>query len=211
MFHIEKNFITEEERLAVKQTVLDLKEHWDNLRPAWYSNVSFSTLGNALYIMEAEGNTVNQINLKVKELLNENFNWLFQRICSHVADMTQENTELHPYLTSPGFHIVHEPGNYTVGFYHNDMSILSYDPESNMQSNRSILIPIEIPSAGAGLLYTENRQEKQLPYELGAFHQWDARLDHKVGGLNIAPGEHRITLQCHYYYNQAHGSNFLYF
>ena len=30
MFYFEKDFITEQERLAVKQKVLDLKEYWDN-------------------------------------------------------------------------------------------------------------------------------------------------------------------------------------
>jgi hypothetical protein len=80
-----------------------------------------------------------------------------------------------------------------------------------MESNRSVLIAIDIPSAGSYLLYKHNDEVRKLDYKLSAFHQWDARLDHKVGGLKLLSGEHRITLQSHYYYNARQQCNLVYF
>jgi hypothetical protein len=212
MFYFEKNFITEEERLAVKQKVLDLKDHWDNFENVTPNGANvYSALGNALYLMDAQGQHPPQINWAVQEILIENFNWLYQRICSQVADMTQCNTQLHPTLTAPGFHIGSVPGSYHVNRFHNDSSILNYDVEATQDTNYSVLIPIEVPATGACLAYMENNEEKELPYELGAFHQWKATLDHKIGDFQLAPGEYRITLQCHYYHNVAQDTNYIYF
>ena len=212
MFHIEKNFITEEERLAVKKTVLDFEKYWDH-----YENITpnganvYSVLGNGLYLMEAKQETVADINLVTRQLLIDNLNWLYQKICDYVANMTFRNTELHPFLTVPGFHIGCQPGSYRVNRFHNDMSILTYDREGNMDTNYSVLIPIEMPSTGACLHYLDAGEEKKLPYELGAFTQWKATLDHKIGDFELKPGEYRITLQCHYYHNVNDNTNYVYF
>ena len=212
MFITDKEFITEEERLAVKQTVLDLKEHWDHFENVTPNGANYySALGNALYLMEAKGHTAEQINWKRQDILLDNFNWLYQRICSRVADMTERNTSIHPRLTVPGFHIGSVPGSYQVYRYHNDSSILTYDPQGDMSSNYSVLIPIESPSTGACLECMIDGQEKKLPYELGAFHQWKATLDHKIGAFKLEEGEYRITLQCHYYHNKSQDVNYLYF
>ena len=212
MLHTEQNFITEQERVAVKQKVLDLEEHWSSQRPDRYSNVQFSTLGNALYILEADNQFPPCINHGTRRLLLENFNWLYQKICSKIADQTDKNTQLHPQLTAPGFHIGHVPGSYHVPFYHNDMSILTYDREATLDHSYSILIPIEIPSSGAYLEYLdENNQVRTLPYELGAWHQWKATVNHKVGDLLLLENEYRITLQCHYYLNVRTDTNYLFF
>jgi hypothetical protein len=213
-FHVEEDFISEQERLSIRQTVLDHRQHWSDLRPERYSGIDFSTLGNALYIMEGEGQTVVDINQQVRSLLLEKFDWLYQRVCNKIEQLTGHPTRLHTELTVPGFHVVHKPSNTdddTIGFFHNDMSILSYDVESNMESNRSVLIAIDIPSAGSYLLYKHNDEVRKLDYKLSAFHQWDARLDHKVGGLKLLSGEHRITLQSHYYYNARQQCNLVYF
>lgn len=212
MFYFEKDFITEEERLAVKQKVLDLKEYWDN-----YENITpngantYSSLGNALYLMEAQNQQPDAIQWHRQQILIDNFNWLYQRICSKIADMTMHNTELHPNLTVPGFHIGSVPGSYSVNRYHNDSSILTYDSSSNMETNYSVLVPIEAPAAGACLEYLENNEHKKWNYELGAFHQWKATVDHKIGAFELAEGEHRITLQCHYYFNRKESCNYVYF
>lgn len=213
-FYVEENFITEQERLNIRQAVLDLKPYWTDHRPERYSNVNFSTLGDALYIMESTQMSANDINQTVKNLLLDNFTWLYQRLCDKITTMTGIPTQLHPALTAPGFHIGHKPGatlDDTIEFFHNDMSILTYDAESNLDTNRSLLIAIELPSSGAYLLYKDAGQVKRLQYKPAALHRWDARLDHKVGGLTLLPDEHRITLQSHYYYNARLQCNLVYF
>lgn len=213
-FYVEENFITEDQRLSVRQTVLNLQPHWSTHRPEKYSGVNFSTLGNALYIMESDAMRIEDINQQVRQILLENFGWLYQRICDKIQHITGQPTMLHPFLTVPGFHLGHKPGvmtDDTIAFFHRDMSILSYDPESNMETNRSVLIAIETPSSGAYLMYKQNNEVKKFHYKTGALHQWDARLEHKVGGLTLMPGEHRITLQSHYYYNARMKCNLVYF
>lgn len=213
-FVVEEDFITEQERLTIKQLVLILKPCWTDHRPERYSNVDFSTLGNALYIMEGTDAIAADIDQRVRDLLVENFSWLYLRLCDKIQSLTGKPTQLHPDLTVPGFHIGHRSGDTVddaIGFYHQDMSILHYDPEANMETNRSVLVAIDIPVAGAYLLYLQDNQQQRLPYKLGAFYQWDARLQHKVGGLRVMPGEYRITLQCHYYYNARKQCNLVYF
>lgn len=212
--YVEENFITEQERLAVKQFVLDHKPYWSNHRPERYSGVDFKTLGNALYIMEAELVAAADINQEVKSLLTNNMSWLYQRLCDKIASLTGIETRLHPYLTVPGFHIADVPGNITddtISFFHQDMSILTYDKESNMETNRSVLVSIQDPSSGAYLLYKDHDQIKKLHYKHCAFQHWDARMEHKIGAMRLLPGEHRITLQSHYYYNARMQCNLIYF
>jgi hypothetical protein len=164
--------------------------------------------------MDGNDEIVADIDQRVRGLLVQNFSWLYLRLCDKIQSVTGKPTQLHPDLTVPGFHIGHRSGNTAddaIGFYHQDMSILRYDVEANMETNRSVLVAIDIPVAGAYLLYLQDEQQQRLPYKLGAFHQWDARLQHKVGGLRVMPGEHRITLQCHYYYNARKQCNLVYF
>jgi hypothetical protein len=213
-FYIEKNFITEQERLDVKQRVLALRDLWD-----FYSNntshgmIYFQTLGNALYLMEASELPSDSINIVVKQTLIENFDWLYQRICTKVSDITGRPTQLHPTLTVPGFHIGDVAGDYKIDYFHVDGSITTYDRESVVATNTvySVLIPIEMPRSGAGLQYLEKGQEKRLEYELSAFYQWKGDLEHKIGDSLLLPDEQRITLQCHYYYNNTQDVNYVYF
>ena len=213
-FIVEENFITEAERQLVREFVLHHRQYWSALNPQRYNSIDFNTLGNALYIMVSENQSVTDIDQQVRSLLIENLSWLYQRICDKIEVLTGHVTRLHDNLTAPGFHIGYKPSNHdddAIGFFHNDSSILYYDTESNMESNRSVLIAIEVPSSGAYLMYRHADEIQKLNYKLSAFHQWDARLDHKVGGLKLLPGEHRITLQCHYYYNARMQCNLVYF
>ena len=212
MFYTEKGFITEQERLDVKQKVLELRDLW-----FFYSNntsngmVYFQTLGDALYLMEASELSATSISDVVKQELIKNFGWLHQRICNKISDITKRKTQLHPTLTVPGFHIGDVAGDYKIDRVHVDGSIMRYDPESSIDSVYSVLIPIEVPSGGAGLHYLENGEENRFEYELGAFHQWKGDLEHKVGDSLLLPNEHRITLQCHYYHNKVQDVNYVYF
>ena len=215
-FHIEEDFISNDERLAIKQKVLDLKPYWTDHRPEWYSGVEFNTLGNALYTMYAAKIklTAADIDQQVRSLLIENFSWLYQRIGNKIQSLTGHPTKLHDALTVPGFHIgykLSDREDSVINFYHQDSTILFYDSESSMETVRSVLVAIDMPATGAYLLYLNDGQQHRLNYKLGAFHQWDSRMDHKVGGLKIAPGEYRITLQCHYYYNARMQCNLMYF
>jgi hypothetical protein len=212
--YVEEDFISKDERLAIKQKVLELRPYWTDHRPEWYSGVEFNTLGNALYTMYAAKLTAADIDQQVRSLLIENFSWLYERICNKIAVMTGHPAKIHDALTVPGFHIGYKPSDRedtVLDFYHNDSTILFYDEESSMDTTRSILVAIDKSAPGAYLLYLDKGQECRLDYKLGAFHHWDSRMDHKAGGLKILPDEYRITLQCHYYYNARMQCNLVYF
>lgn len=214
MIDTELNFITDEERIAVRDRVIQLRDKWNtySVKPSMHSIQKFSTLGDALYLLESERLPVEQINRRTQQILIDNFNWLYQRICSKVADITGKNTQLHPNLTAPGFHIGHIAGSYHVPFYHNDMSILTYDKEGSLDHSYSILIPIEVPSHGAHLEYLDaDDTVNKLTYQPGAWHQWKATVKHKVGDLLLLENEYRITLQCHYYLNVNADTNYIFF
>jgi hypothetical protein len=211
-FYVEKYFITEKERLAIKQKVIELKNLWDFYTdPTPNGVIPFYTLGNALYLMEITRTDISGINQPVRQVLIQNFGWLYQRICDKLTMMTGLNTKLHPRLTVPGFHIGDIPGNYKIDRFHKDGSIESFDPDGSIDTAYSILIPIEIPSAGARLQYLDNEQEKRFEYELGALLRWKATLRHKIGDSILQANEYRITLQCHYYHNTSQNLNYVYF
>jgi hypothetical protein len=191
-----------------------LKKYWAVFKPDRYSNLDYYTLGDATYIMIQTNTPKSKICQDTKNILIENFDWLYKRICDKIFQITGKPAILHPNLTVPGFHIFYKPFIYNdddVQGFHIDEGILAYDNESNMESSRSILIPIDMPSNGSYLLYKDEEENKKMYYKTKAMYHWDARLEHKAGGSTILSGECRITCQSHYYYNKQMQINLLYF
>ena len=128
--------------------------------------------------------------------------------------LTGKRCEYHPFLPCPGFHISNLPFEiYQVLPFHIDSSILYYSRNVDLSHVRSILLLIEQPTEGAGLEYLNAHQIPTLyHYEYEKFHMWSGGLiHHRMTGLKCGEGEHRITLQCHLYYDPILDINIMYF
>lgn len=201
MIYLKPNFITPEERLQIRQQVLDLRPHWRSIQHTWYG------LGDSAYTVQ----DLSKINQEIKSLLIEEFSWLHDRICAEITRQKNIPTELHPILPCPGFHISEIPIDHTPPTYHIDSNVQGFIPNVNIETVYSVLLLIERPTPGAWLDYLKDDKSRIFHYEYNAFHQWKGTLEHRVGGYKVLPGEHRITLQCHYYHDKEAGKNYLYF
>jgi hypothetical protein len=205
MIHSEKDFFTESERLSLRRSVLMLRNKWtmvtgqDAIGYAQAKKTYFYTLGDSLYEMESNDKKEDDINRGTQKILLKEFKWIYDRIFKKIEELTGKQVKLYNGLTVPGFHISQVPIQYSPSYYHQDRSILMYRPKVDMNTVYSVLLLIEKPKNGAWLDYLDNAENKLVKhYHYGQFNMWKSTMPHKIGGFFTLPGEHRITLQCHY-------------
>lgn len=220
MIYSQENFLSELERVRIRNTVLALRSKWKMvtkpesigyLSASQKQNTHFFTLGDSAYCMEKDSIPKDAIDLNVRKILLREFSWLYDKVLKNATEVTGAKTILHPDFTVPGFHISRVPVPYTPEFYHQDKSILAYDDEADMESVYSILLLIEKPKRGAWLDYQVGIQNKIKHYKYGYYYSWKSTMPHRIGGFQSDMGEQRITFQCHYYYNERLKANLVYF
>lgn len=221
-----KHFLTDEERQKVREDVLNMAEKWRPIYPSDHlfgpvmdilvklakAGLGFYHLGYAVYIMKNSSMRAEEAQDEVYDELLERFGWLFDRICTTVEKETGVPTELHG-ITTPGFHISTVPFNIDgAAELHQDYSIGTYVDNVNPESIISLISVIEEPEGGAWLQWQHpSGLLRRYDYNVNSLHAWRAGLFHRVGDYETKLGEHRITLQCHYYYDEERGVNRVYF
>lgn len=213
------SIITEDERLKARSEILAMSDLWKPASPTFHAMYGsqygvFYTLGDALYVFDAENYTIDQLDRELRHQLITKFGWLFDRIMSGIEQITGLPTSMDNQLTSPGFHIstvrceIEEQLH-----FHTDISIARYKPHVDLSKVVSAVIPIELPAIGAGLEYLDNNGESELfMYTEGHFHAWyGGTVKHRIRGLKCDPDEYRITLQCHSYYDPHTNTNKVFF
>lgn len=220
-------FITADECESVKQVVHELADKWVPIYPSDHlfgpvkpllvklanAGLGFYHLGDAVYIMKCDRKTAADVDQEVKSQLIARLGWLFDRICAKVTELTGVPTELHG-ITSPGFHISTVPFDITgAAALHEDFSITRFEPDVDPDTIVSLIVLIEQPSIGAWLEWEHpvTKELKRYDYNFGSLHAWRGGLRHRVGSYETKVGEHRITLQCHYYFDKDKGCNRVYF
>ncbi len=221
------DFISDSECDAVREQVIELKDKWRAIYPSDHlfgpvkgllvklagAGLGFYHLGDAVYIMKCDRKTAQDVDQEVKAELMSRFGWLFNRICAVVAAQTGVPTELHG-ITSPGFHISTVPFDINgAAALHEDFSITLFEPDVDPESIVSLIVLIDEPSIGAWLEWEHpvTKELKRYDYKFGSLHAWRGGLRHRVGSYETKVGEHRITLQCHYYFDKDKGCNRIYF
>lgn len=221
-----ENFLTDEERVLIREQVLQMKDKWRPIYPSEHmfgpvqdileklakAGLGFYHLGYAVYIMKCSRMPAEHAHDAIYDELMVRFGWLFDRICSTVEHETGVPTELHG-ITTPGFHISTVPFNIDgAAALHEDFSITKYVDGVDVDSIVSLIAVIEEPEGGAWLEWQHPVGHLgRYDYKPNSLHAWRASLLHRVGDYETKLGEHRITLQCHYYFDKERGVNRVYF
>jgi len=221
-----KDFLTDEERVSIREQVLEMKDKWrpiypsdhlfgpvrDILEKLAHAGLGFYHLGYAVYIMKCSRMPAEKAHDEIYDELMVRFEWLFERVCSIVEKETGVPTELHG-ITTPGFHISTVPFDIKgAADLHEDFSITKYVDGVDVDSIISLIAVIEEPEGGAWLEWQHPLGDlKRYDYNLNSLHAWRGKLFHRVGDYQTKLGEHRITLQCHYYFDKERGVNRVYF
>jgi len=233
-FREETGFISEAERLELKQLLLELKDDWTPIYPAEgnfgsaaivvkgileklaKAGIGFYHLGDASYTLKCGDKSVNDINFEVRDKLVEKAGWIFQRVCDKVTEITGVPSKLFGprEFTSPGFHISTVPFDVPgAAALHQDYSVTRYIPDIDKSTITSLIVLIEEPTVGAFLEWEDTSRNtlQHYYYKYGSLHMFRGSLMHRVGSYETKLGEYRMTLQCHMYYDKKQGCNFIYF
>jgi hypothetical protein len=233
-FREETNFITDTERQELKDIVLSMQDDWTPIYPAEgnfgasaivvkglleklaNAGIGFYHLGDAAYTLKCGRKRVSEIDFKVRDKLVEKAGWIFKRVCDKVTEITGVPSQLfNPRdFTSPGFHVSTVPFDIPgAAELHQDFSVVRYMDNVDEDSITSLIVLIEEPTVGAFLEWEDpnSRKLSHYYYKYGSLHMFRGSLFHRVGSYETKLGEHRITLQCHMYYDKKLKRNFIYF
>jgi len=212
LINVIEDFITEEERLKIREDVLSFRNEWKQISPELHAaygihKEGFCHLGWALYHHENHAQT----DYDLKNRMIEKFGWIYDRILSSIEERSGIKTIIDPVLSCPGFHVINLPINYIPGF-HTDTSIIEYRPTIDASTIRSANLIIEKPTNGTWLDYYDGDEIKQYHYEYYKLSEWSGHVVHRVGRTQVdGPDQFRITLQCHYAYDTELECNVVYF
>lgn len=228
------DFITTEEREKVRQIVLDMQDKWTPIYPAEgnfgssaiivkgllekfaKAGIGFYHLGDAAYTLKCGNKMASDINFEVCEEIIDKAGWLIERVCNKVEELTGVTTRMFKpkVFTSPGFHISTVPFDIPgAAALHQDFSITRYMPNVDTDTIVSLIVLLEEPTVGAFLEWEDpsTGELHHYPYKYGSLHMFRGSVFHRVGSYETKLGEHRITLQCHMYYDKERNCNFIYF
>jgi hypothetical protein len=201
---LDHSFLTNEECLAIKEKILSMKELWQE-----HDKISsFNFLPFGMYSVS----NITQYTECVavyRETMNNVFGTYYSRLIEcleqslgvHILD----NTRLH----YPGFHISTMKGMQNANFHMDgfpyllnlvDRSKFDFRSKLTCKHNEiiSIIVPIELPEDGGGLLFKTNEIINQIDYCIGTLLAWKGNVLHsakpfKPNGTN----DLRITMQGH--------------
>lgn len=220
MFEIKviDNWITEEERLNLLDTINGQRHNWKHIRdfplakstsllaaqnPDLYKSAENQYfLGEATYVLE----NLEQRNIELTKVLNTRFANLYNKIIDSVKQVTGLPTRYLEEYPRPGFHIFKGVQTAHPFEYHIDTTICRYDSRYDPNNCYSFLSLLESPEDPAGLEYLNTNDWElvnQLPMKTYTYATqqllfWKGDYLHRMKRFSMKEGETRITLQGHY-------------
>lgn len=209
--YLEYEYRKPKDLALIGQKVHQLRNHWCPQMNG--KDLTFYTLGASLYTHISDNNGENiYLSLKkyyeeaqrLKKVLIKEFGHLYDELLVFLQEKLEAEVSLTEKYGVPGFHIFHKP---IEGHRHADghAALLFDSEEYDFSQIISILLPIEIPSAGAALSFWRDRSTFEplndadivLNFELGKIYFFDGLYVHQIKSFPMKSGEKRITLQGH--------------
>ena len=196
---IDANFLSKGECENIYAKLISIKDKWFYLEhiPSFY----FYPPG--MYAVASKEYKNNLIHNSTLESL---FGIYYERLRDKISDTLGIQTQYHPNLNLPGFHISTNRGMTTENFhrdrFNNLPSFLSNEKMRFLKHKIfSFILPIKLPtdSESGLLLKTKNQSDTVFfKYHEGALAGWDGDLFHSVKPFAVnTENDFRITMQCH--------------
>jgi hypothetical protein len=203
------NFVVKE---AIK-ILNDSKEITNEIVDGVYENLFYKDrfqymFGDAIYLISDK---TQFIDWNIQTILREKFNWIYTKLISNFETLFSEEIKIHQGLPSPGFHIFSLfdicEKNHLEYNYHEDISILQYHPDTDVNTIYSFAFLVNSPSCKP---FVEFKNYKMY-YEYGNLYMWKGMITHKIGKMFLKKGEYRITFQGHLFYDKKEKNIKLFF
>ncbi len=196
-----------------------------SLKPQWiqrHPTEPYYTLGAASYLDAAQTpEKYFQAAVRLNPYLWETFSWIYEKLATYFSPKLATAVEYDPQLALPGFHIY-----LASKLFEKPIASIHYDlqhelvgfatPGEEIAGILTFTIVTALPQYGGGLNWwdlprqrvnTLSREEKLsylenhkqfLPYQLGYLYIHSGKILHQAApGVNLQPGDQRITLQGH--------------
>lgn len=195
------SFLTKEECLAVKEKILSMKELWqihDRIS-------SFNFLPFGMYSTPDIKHYTDCVSA-YREIMNREFGVYYTRLTECLESTLSVTLVDNDRLHYPGFHISTLQGMQTANFHkdgftylHNLIDKSRLDFKHKLKTEiLSIIVPIELPLSGGGLLVKTNETIEYFDYRIGSLLAWKGNLLHSVKPfIPSDPDDLRITMQAH--------------
>ena len=195
------SFLTKEECLDIKEKILSIKELWQE-----HDRISsFNFLPFGMYSIP-EIKQYTECVAVYRETMDTLFGTYYSRLIEclekSLGVCILDNTRLH----YPGFHISTLQGMQNVNFHKDgfpyllelvDRSKLDLKHKLNTEI-LSIIVPIELPAGGGGILFKTNETINQFDYRIGSLLLWKGNMLHSAKPFKSNDtNDLRITMQGH--------------
>lgn len=141
-----------------------------------------------------------------REIMNREFGIYYTRLIECLESQLSISVVTNDRLHYPGFHISTLKGMQNVNFHKDGFPYLyNLLDKSNLDFNHklkpeiiSIIVPIELPSSGGGLLFKSNDAINYFDYRVGSLLAWKGNISHSIKPfIPDSPTDMRITMQAH--------------
>lgn len=180
------SFLTKQECMDIKEKILSMKKLWQE-----HDRISsFNFLPFGMYSIR-EMTQYTECVAVYRETMNNVFGTYYSRLIECLQQSLGvcilDNTRLH----YPGFHISTLQGMQHANFHKDGFPYLSnlvdrskFDLRSKLNRKHndilSIIVPIELPADGGGLVFKTNETINQFDYCIGSLLAWKGHLLHSV-------------------------------
>lgn len=172
----------------------------ENICDIFFINDNFQFMfGDAIYLISEKTDV---IDWEVQNIIRDKFSWVYERIINRFKDIFLEDVKLHPFLPSPGFHIFSlfdffDEHQIEYG-YHEDISILNYHPNIDINTIYSFAFLIKSPDFKPFVEFKDHK----MYYGYGNMYLWKGNTTHRIGKTILKSGEYRITFQGHLFFDE---------
>lgn len=200
------------------QAVYSPKPQWTQRHPT----EPYFTLGAASYLDAVQTpEKYYREAARLNPYLWETFAWIYEKLAAHFLQELATAVEYDPQLALPGFHVYLASKTFEkpIASIHYDLQheLVGFaSPGEEIAGILSFTLVTALPLHGGGLNWWElprhqvstlSREEKYsylqnqkqfFPYQLGHLYTHSGKILHQAApGVNLQPGDQRITLQGH--------------
>ena len=197
---VEENFLDEEERSEIQESVLGLIP--SHGFPKYLGDPRALNVPRMLYMSHNDLKKYEKSNKRSRSVMIQNFDWLYFKFKERLEEYYSRPVEYSSTLMFPAFRVFR--GECDSREY--PMSLLCLPPHVDIfptveelrgTTIESWVCPINLPKHPTGIYYEEDDEEKEHVYTVGSLVHWKAMTPHRTSDIVCETGESRISFHSH--------------